>query len=275
MPAPTSERDVLEQVLHRERVTRQICAELNHYTDLQETLRTILHHVQEIVPVEAIAVRLQDGLDFPYFVYDGFSDAFVEHENTLCVKDDVGQLLRNPAGDPLLECMCGNVIRGRTDPTLPFFSPGGSFWFNHTTQLLASTTAEERQAHTRNYCNGCGYESVALVPIKARGVTVGLIQLNDHRQDRFTAEKIEFVEAIGAQVGLAVQNNLAYAKLQEALAEVQSLRRILPICARCKKVRNDAGYWQEVDDYLHEHADTQFTHGYCPECARDLLAGDE
>ena len=54
--------------------------------------------------------------------------------------------------------------------------------------------------------------------------------------------------------------------LESALAEVKTLRGILPICAHCKRVRNDAGSWQQVEEYVHEHTDADFSHGICPQC---------
>jgi hypothetical protein len=54
--------------------------------------------------------------------------------------------------------------------------------------------------------------------------------------------------------------------LESALAEVKTLRGILPICSHCKRVRNDAGSWQQVEEYVHEHTDAEFSHGVCPEC---------
>jgi AmiR/NasT family two-component response regulator len=60
------------------------------------------------------------------------------------------------------------------------------------------------------------------------------------------------------------------AELQEALDKVKTLSGLLPICAACKKIRNDGGYWQQVEEYIHEHSNADFTHGICPECARKL-----
>ena len=55
-------------------------------------------------------------------------------------------------------------------------------------------------------------------------------------------------------------------QLQAALAEVRSLRAILPICSYCKRVRDDENYWQSVEEYISEHTDTRFSHGICPSC---------
>jgi sensor domain CHASE-containing protein len=55
--------------------------------------------------------------------------------------------------------------------------------------------------------------------------------------------------------------------LQKALDDVKTLKGLLPICACCKRVRDDTGYWSQVDTYLHQHTDAKLSHGYCPECA--------
>jgi K+-sensing histidine kinase KdpD len=59
--------------------------------------------------------------------------------------------------------------------------------------------------------------------------------------------------------------------LREALAQTKTLRGLLPICASCKKIRNDKGYWQKIEEYVEKHSNAQFTHGLCQECAAKLL----
>lgn len=59
-------------------------------------------------------------------------------------------------------------------------------------------------------------------------------------------------------------------QLQEALAEVKTLSGFLPICASCKKIRDDSGYWEQMEAYLTAHADVTFSHGICPDCAKKL-----
>ena len=59
-------------------------------------------------------------------------------------------------------------------------------------------------------------------------------------------------------------------ELQKALSEVRKLSGMLPICASCKKIRDDQGYWQQVESYISQHSEVQFSHGICPECARKL-----
>ncbi len=59
-------------------------------------------------------------------------------------------------------------------------------------------------------------------------------------------------------------------KLKKALDEVKTLRGLIPICASCKKIRNDSGFWQAVEQYVEERSDAQFTHGICADCAAKL-----
>jgi transcriptional regulator with GAF, ATPase, and Fis domain len=63
-------------------------------------------------------------------------------------------------------------------------------------------------------------------------------------------------------------------QLRDYIAEIQTLRAILPICAQCKKIRDDQGYWQAVDQYFTEHRETTFSHTICPDCAKDLYPPD-
>ncbi len=63
------------------------------------------------------------------------------------------------------------------------------------------------------------------------------------------------------------------ARIQEALSEVRVLKALLPICASCKKIRDDRGSWTALESYIGEHSGTKFSHGICPDCIRDLYPG--
>jgi GAF domain-containing protein len=266
---PALKNNSLEELVRRERKAKIICAELNNFTDLKPVLITVLKHIKEITGCEAAGIRLHDEGDYPYYTYNGFPESFILHENSLCSRDKDGQRIPLEDGKGyLLECMCGNIIRGRFDPALEFFTEKGSFWSNNTSKLLASTTEEDRQGRTRNYCNSSGYESVALIPIKYREERIGLVQLNDKRTGMFTSGLIEYLEMIGEQIGQAIHNSMIYTKLKNAYNEIKILRGILPICSYCKKIRNDDGYWETVEAYITEHSDVDFSHGICPECAK-------
>jgi len=58
------------------------------------------------------------------------------------------------------------------------------------------------------------------------------------------------------------------ARLHDALANIKTLKGMLPICASCKKVRDDKGYWNQIEEYVRDHTDAEFSHGLCPDCAQ-------
>jgi PAS domain S-box-containing protein len=59
-------------------------------------------------------------------------------------------------------------------------------------------------------------------------------------------------------------------KLQDALDKIKVLRGIIPICASCKKIRDDKGYWNQIESYIRDHSEAEFSHGICPDCAKKL-----
>jgi integral membrane sensor domain MASE1 len=67
------------------------------------------------------------------------------------------------------------------------------------------------------------------------------------------------------------QRLLLIAQLERALGEIKTLQGLIPICAWCKKIRNDQGFWQRLEDYLLAHTDARLTHGMCPECLKEQL----
>jgi len=62
--------------------------------------------------------------------------------------------------------------------------------------------------------------------------------------------------------------------LQEALNRIKTLKGLLPICAACKKIRDDQGYWSHIESYIRQHSEAEFTHGICPSCAQKLYPKD-
>ena len=60
-------------------------------------------------------------------------------------------------------------------------------------------------------------------------------------------------------------------ELEDALAKVKTLSGMLPICASCKKIRDDKGYWMQIESYVRDHSEAEFSHGVCPECAKKWM----
>ncbi len=189
---------------------------------LKLVLGRILKELQAVSGCESIAIRLPSRGDFPYYIHADFHDSFIRKETSLNVIGANGQVVVDAAGIPVVECMCGNVLKRRFNPDFSFFTTKGSFWTNSTTTLLRTMTDREREevGHTRNTCHHFGYESVALIPFPVTGDALGLIQLNDSRENMFTISRIHQYEAIADHVGLIVSNMV---KATEQMAKLSEL----------------------------------------------------
>lgn len=209
-------RDVTDELrYHRERdTTLKLLRLLNDLNDTRELICSLTGLLQEWTGCEAVGVRLGEAEDFPYFETRGFPAEFVQAENSLCMRDREGQLMRDSQGDPAFACMCGCILSGRYNPALPFFTSKGSFWTNSTTELLVGIADVDRPPYMRGRCNAQGYESVGLVPLRYRGQTFGLLQVNDRSRDRFTPELITFLENISDQIAMALAQRQAQAALR-------------------------------------------------------------
>ena len=153
---------------------------------------------------EAAGIRVMDGDDYPYYVTTGFEPGYVEAANHLCARDETGLPVKDSNGMPVLKCMCAAVIRGHIDFAEPFFTPGGSFWTNSVTALVAGGTRQQLASLANGDCHATRYESLALIPLKWGDVNIGLIQLSDRRPGRFSPSSITSLEhaAIVVAAGL-------------------------------------------------------------------------
>ena len=209
--------DITEQKTAQEEreITIKLLSLINSRNQIHDLMKLVTGLLKDWSGCEAVGIRLQEGEDFPYFETNGFPDEFVQAENKLCSWNELGEPLRDSQGRVYLECMCGNIISGRFDPSKPFFTKHGSFWSNCTTALLAGTTSADRMAKTRNRCNAAGYESVALVPLRTGEETFGLLQFNSKQKNKFTPEKISLLEHLADNLAIG----LAQRKTEQALRE--------------------------------------------------------
>ncbi len=441
------EMDRRKQAEHYRLLSIEVLKILNEQSELRDSLARVLDAIKKHTNCDAVGIRLHSGEDFPYFVHSGFSEDFMLKENTLVERGKDGGICRNSDGTVKLECTCGLVISGKTDPSNPLFTPGGSCWTNDSHPLLELTPEADPRLNPRNQCIHDGYSSVALVPIHATQKIVGLLHLNAKEKDKFTLEAIQSLELLSNHIGEALMRKLeekthridearlesllkisqfkaksiqellnfaleetisltsskigyiyhyseekkefilnTWSKdvmkectvanpqtcyqlgktgiwgeavrqrkpiilnnfpaqhplkkgypeghatlhkfltipvfvddmivavaavanketdydqsdvrqltllmdtvwkyverkdyeaerekiirdLQKALSDVKLLSGLLPICASCKKIRDDKGYWANLENYLMEHSDTKFSHGICPDCAKTL-----
>ncbi len=75
---------------------------------------------------------------------------------------------------------------------------------------------------------------------------------------------------LGRAIRYAIERKKLLIQLEHSAKEIKKLRGFLPICSNCKKIRDDKGYWMQVEVYISSHSETEFSHGICPECAQQL-----
>lgn len=109
-------------------------------------------------------------------------------------------------------------------------------------------------------------------------VTERTTQLTD-ANDRLRQVNAALERAVAEHMQAEEQLEKERGSLQQALNEVRTLRGIVPICSSCKKIRDDQGYWNQVERYVSDHTEARFSHGICPDCEqrlyRELSEGDQ
>jgi hypothetical protein len=125
--------------------------------------------------------------------------------------------------------------------------------------------------------------NVLFAPLVLDGQAVGLIGLANKDGD-FDESDARLAGSFGELAAIALRHSHHQdeirraaeerehfiAELQHTLEKVRNLRGLLPICANCKKVRDDHGYWEQVEVYVRDHSEVEFSHSICPDCMRKL-----
>ena len=116
-----------------------------------------------------------------------------------------------------------------------------------------------------------------LILLTARGDNKDIVRgldagADDYVTKPFNQEELRARLNVGVRV-VELQTNLAdrVIELERALAGVNQLQGLLPICSYCKKIRDDKNYWQQVEGYISSHSEAQFSHGICPDCYENIV----
>jgi len=234
--------DVTErkEIERRQRLSTQILEILNSPIDLSEAISSILRALKETTDFDAIGIRLREHEDYPYFSQYGFSEDFQQAETSLIAHDQNGQFCRDENGRPFLECACGLVLSGKTDPANPLFTPNGSFWTNDALSLLELPQDKDPRFHPRNRCIDEGFRSIALIPVRSDHEIVGLIQLNARRPNCFTLELIQFFEGISASIGVALVRKQVIDALRQSKEQSERYAAALKISKNLAEAANIA-----------------------------------
>ena len=118
--------------------------------------------------------------------------------------------------------------------------------------------------------------------VHAQAPDVPIIVLTGNDDDDFAIEAVQkgaqdyLVKGrvdsglLGRSIRYAIERQKLLTQIEHSMKEIKTLRGFLPICASCKKIRDDQGYWTQIETYISEHSDAEFSHSLCPDCAVKL-----
>jgi DNA-binding NtrC family response regulator len=118
--------------------------------------------------------------------------------------------------------------------------------------------------------------------VYAQAPHIPIIVLTGHDDDELAVEAVQkgaqdyLVKGLvtgpmlGRAIRYAIERKKLLTQLEHSMKEIRKLRGFLPICANCKKIRDDKGYWTQVEVYISEHSEAEFSHGICPDCAQKM-----
>ena len=108
--------------------------------------------------------------------------------------------------------------------------------------------------------------------INPEGLALGTLCVVDRQPRRLSAAQLKALQALSRQVMALLELRRVSTHLADALDRVKTLHGLLPICAWCKRIRDDEGYWSQVEAYIHKSTGADFTHGICPQCSEKAQA---
>lgn len=229
------ENELTERMIaeRNKELTIKILEKINNPSDTDQIMFSIIKYLKKFTGYEAVAIRLREGNHYPYFTYDGFSDEFIKLENCICVTGKNARENEKPSSSSDLACICGSIIKGNIDRSKSFFTGEGSFWTNDMSKLLKSHRKFFEDLGHRNICANFGYKSIALIPLRSKDETIGLLQINDSRKGLFTEDRIKFLEGLALTIGISVNRK----QTEEALRKSEEFNKsIITSSPDCIKV---------------------------------------
>ena len=230
-------------------VSIELLRRINASESAEELAGQIVQLLQERLDCQAVGIRFRQDHEYPYLASRGFAPEFVAAEGRLC------QGGCDAEGRPNLACLCGGVIRGAPSPAACILTEHGSFWSNDASEWLEKNP--ELKSLVRGRCIDDGYRSIALVPLRFGGENTGLMQVNDRRPGRLSAERVVFLERMAGKLAIA----FARFRTQESLRKSEEKYRDL-----AESIRDVVWVLDpQTMRFLHTSPSVRQLRGYTPE----------
>ncbi len=261
---PMALQGVSRDISQRRQAERKLQEKRRHEESLALCSRDLLEGGED--PITNALGRLLVAADVGrVYVFENFEDP----EDGLCMRqthEAVGRSVQPEIDNPQLQ-------------HLSYHAEGFARWAEtlareeHISGLVATFPRGERDVLEPQ-----GILSILILPIMVDGAWYGYIGFDELRRAReWSAEEVRLLrlgaEMLGnfiARKRIEAEREKLIGELRETLEQVKTLRGIIPICAHCKKIRDDKGYWQQVEDYLVSRSEAEFSHSLCHDCLKEL-----
>lgn len=198
-----------QAIQQREKHMLDLLKICNSATGIHDLVLELIPFFKEVSDCQAIGVRLKKGSDFPYYQTSGFPSTFVATEKFLMPCNAVLEPGSGSTANWQLECLCGKVLNGQTEPGKACFTEKGSFFSCETSAFIKTENDQTLHTRIRNRCNEAGFETVVLIPVKTHEEVLGLIQFNDRKAGKLNTETVMHLEHLVEQFAFALAKLLA------------------------------------------------------------------
>ena len=172
----------------------------NDHKKVIPLLKEFVKEVRKFSRCAAAGIRLLDDEGkIGYHSHEGFNQKIYESEKPISLESDC--------------YLCIDIMNGKIEPDLPFYTERGSFYTNCTRDFLAAISDEEK-LKTCSACRAFGYESIALIPVRSENRTLCLIHIADPQKDMIPLEIVDVLERVAMQLGMAIQRIWVEEKLE-------------------------------------------------------------
>lgn len=186
-----------------------ILSELAKFTDLKQSIVNVLNLLCSVTGCDAAAIRLPAGEDFTYFAYTGFDAPFIAREYSLCSTTRDGIAVKHGKGKPVLECLCGRVLRNELSNSVNerYLTAYGSFFTGSLSAMREDPTGPlQLEGPWRLACLAAGFETLVLIPLKEKGENTGLLQLNGKGKGCVSRDDMPFLELVSRHISSTVRH---------------------------------------------------------------------
>ncbi|MCW3787459.1 PAS domain S-box protein [Plebeiibacterium sediminum] len=239
-------QDITEQKIieTNQKLTKNILDTLNSTNDTKLMVNSIVKVIHEFKDIEAVGIRIKKGSYYPFYGSIGYNDDFINNKKHFCNVDS------DKSKD--FKCICQNIIEKKDSILQLNYTESGCFLSNDISLLFNNIKDKTNLLLKNSRCYNAGYRSLAIIPIKVSNEIIGLIQLNDHRENIFAQESISIYEEIASNLGVALSRNQAKELLKKNEILLKETGKLAKVGGWEFDIETGEGTWTEAVAKIHE-----------------------